>query len=583
MSRSIVEEVLGKKNAKDLWAAGYRPALPITPLAFSLGSVLPAVLYMMRWGHRRGRGKFSDIYGKEATISGVAKHLSTDTPRFDGFAAEAQQAILGDLLLAFCLENKRHETGRDKQVQRVFPTHYFSSWIDLPVTVAHLRGVPELIVAVLARQAEGDVITNGRGSSHYTVRSGFEKNLLLKIFGSGTSIEGPAIAYDNVKTDRFNEETPVGIDQLLAIRIAQSLGEAPTKVRGKKEEPPEITYQQPVAQLASHHFYEDFSVFLRVYGRHIPRQSLLSMIESCFSIAMSNIFLSTLNLILQWSNTGAISPKNEQSPWPLFVDCSVSADRTLRWFSEECMDDILRRLSRFSVCMMCLRILDQQAQQERLKFPTAFDTVARINFLGDLLFGRLNQSKEIEHDVRKICNKLSDALEEEGETQAKQILDNGDMLPAWRLAEAMVVMMGDKLQSAQFRQYMDSCLMLDQPNGIGRKRRVTLKGKATERRSIVLTNTALDFLVHRHLRKAKKGTGPAVLSLTDFISILRHRYGFYIDEAPFGVSIPSDQLRKNRSYLERRLRDLGLLIGVNDAEAMKRMRQRFEVDDENGQ
>ena len=122
--------------------------------------------------------------------------------------------------------------------------------------------MPELIVAVLARQDDGDVVTNGRGSSHYTVRAGFEKNLLLKIFGTGTSTEGSPIAYDNLKTDRFSEQVPVGIDQLLAIRLAQSLGEPPTKVRGKKEEPPEITYQQPVAHLASDQFNEDFSVFL---------------------------------------------------------------------------------------------------------------------------------------------------------------------------------------------------------------------------------------------------------------------------------------------------------------------------------
>ncbi|MGH9930154.1 MAG: hypothetical protein ACREA9_13155 [Pyrinomonadaceae bacterium] len=581
MSKKIVEEALSKKEQKDLWAAGYRPALPITPGYFSLGSVLPAVLYMMRWGYRRGSGKFSAIYGKEATISKVAEGLSADTSCFDGFGDEVQQAILGDLLLAYCLENRRHETGRDKQVQRVFPTHYFSSWIDLPVTVAHLRGVPELIVAVLARQEDGDVVTNGRGSSHYTVRAGFDKNLLLKIFGIGTRIEGSP--NDNLKTDRFSEQVPVGIDQLLAIRLAQSLGEPPTKVRGKKEEPPEITYQQPVAQLASDQFNEDFSVFLRAYGRHIPRQSLLSMIDSCFSIAMSNVFLSTLNLIFLWSRTGAIPQKQDQHPWPLFVDCSVSADMTLRRFSEECMDDIIRRLSRFSVCMMCLRILDGQAKQQRLKYPTASDSMTRINFLGDLLFGRLNESKEIEHDIRKTCNKLSDALEEEGETQAKQVLDNENVPAAWRLAEALVVMMGDKLQGAQFRQYMDSCLMLDQPNGIGRKRRVTLKGKATERRSIVLTNTALDFLVHRHLRKPNKHTGPTTLSLTGFIRILSDRYGFCIDEAPPGLSIPSDQLRKNRNYLERRLRDLGLLVGVNDAEAMKRLRQRFEVNDDNNQ
>jgi len=37
-------------------------------------------------------------------------------------------------------------------VQRVLPTHYFSSWIDLPESVAHLRFVPEMLVALLVDQ-----------------------------------------------------------------------------------------------------------------------------------------------------------------------------------------------------------------------------------------------------------------------------------------------------------------------------------------------------------------------------------------------------------------------------------------------
>jgi hypothetical protein len=42
------------------------------------------------------------------------------------------------------------------------------------------------------------------------------------------------------------------------------------------------------------------------------------------------------------------------------------------------------------------------------------------------------------------------------------------------------------------------------------------------------------------------------------------------------MSISNSLLQANRTMLERRLRDLGLLVGVNDAEAMKRLRPRFE-------
>jgi hypothetical protein len=75
------------------------------------------------------------------------------------------------------------------------------------------------------------------------------------------------------------------------------------------------------------------------------------------------------------------------------------------------------------------------------------------------------------------------------------------------------------------------------------------------------------------------GTRP--LSFKEFIEILRERYGFYVDTAPPGMMISNELLQRNRTILERRLRDLGLLVGVNDAEAMKRLRPRFETEMEN--
>ena len=42
------------------------------------------------------------------------------------------------------------------------------------------------------------------------------------------------------------------------------------------------------------------------------------------------------------------------------------------------------------------------------------------------------------------------------------------------------------------------------------------------------------------------------------------------------MTISNALLQRNRMVLERRLRDLGLLVGVNDAERMKRLQPRFE-------
>ena len=153
-ARDIVRDVIPRRMADEIWSARYDKALPISFNAFELSAVLPAVFYMFRFGQRRGQGEFLKTFAPDgvtaperrraATIERVAGKLST-SPDFDGFDGDVEQAILGDLLLCFCLENARHDLGRDKQIQRVAPAHYMASWIDLPLNVANLRHVPEMI------------------------------------------------------------------------------------------------------------------------------------------------------------------------------------------------------------------------------------------------------------------------------------------------------------------------------------------------------------------------------------------------------------------------------------------------------
>ena len=66
------------------------------------------------------------------------------------------------------------------------------------------------------------------------------------------------------------------------------------------------------------------------------------------------------------------------------------------------------------------------------------------------------------------------------------------------------------------------------------------------------------------------------LSFPQFLQVLRERYGFFVDQAPPSMSVPSELLERNRRHLERRLRDLALLVGVNDAERMKKLRSRYD-------
>lgn len=155
----------------------------------------------------------------------------------------------------------------------------------------------------------------------------------------------------------------------------------------------------------------------------------------------------------------------------------------------------------------------------------------------------------------------------------------GQASPALRFAEALCELMGDTQQRAQYMKALESAMMTDQPNGLALKRRVRRSAGGASRpvdlRSIVLTHPLLDFLVHRHLRKAAKGRPLHPLSLQEFLRLLRERYGLYVDKEPPGQPIPQEVLLRNKAWLERRLRDLGLLIGVNDAETMKQLKPRY--------
>jgi hypothetical protein len=92
-----------------------------------------------------------------------------------------------------------------------------------------------------------------------------------------------------------------------------------------------------------------------------------------------------------------------------------------------------------------------------------------------------------------------------------------------------------------------------------------------------MTDDLLDYLVHLHVARSLSKGVQRPLSFQQLLRIMRERYGLYVDQAPPGAVISDEVLRLNRGVLERRLRDLGLLIGVNDAESMKHLRPRYAV------
>ena len=575
--------------ANEIWSARYDKVLPISFNDFKLSAVLPAVFYMFRFGQRRGKGNFLETFAPEgeslrerrraATVERVAEKLaaSADIEHFDG---DVERAILGDLLLGFSLENIKHELGRDKQVQRVAPAHYMASWIDLPESSAHLRFVPEMIVAMLANQEGDDVIRNAsEDRTRFPVAIEHEKNLLLQAFSQGVLRDG---LVGNLAADKFDERADVGIDQLLMIRLAQLLKAAPDKMRG---EIAQISNQRPIAELAAQNFSEDVRRFVRAYAPVIPRHGFVDMLEAGIATGMTAILTSVIEILFEWAGTGAIVARGKQRPASLFVDCSNGIDKRLRNVAERSLDDLMRRIERVPTILMMLRLLDYAARDskkiKKQRIPTRPYATAWLDLLGDLLHERHGEASFVHRLMDSYGEKLVDGLGEDY-PEAAETLRNGqsEPNPVRRLAAALTPLLGANTSTFSM---VDSTLNVERPNGLARKRRATSVTQAAgggrrqrEVRSLVFTDAVLDHLVHLHVLPSGSKPGVRTLSLRAFLDAIRARYGFHVDAAPPGMNVSNDLLRTNRMVLERRLRDLGLLVGVNDAEAMKRLRPRFK-------
>ncbi|MFC1743401.1 hypothetical protein ACFL35_05350 [Candidatus Riflebacteria bacterium] len=590
MSRRAVEDVLGRNMTRKIWTGNYEYVLPLSIQDFELNAVLPVVFYMFRWGYRRGKGQFLANFGpdkKAATINRVVDILSKQES-FSGFPEEIGKAILGDLYLCFCLENAKHALGRSAQIQRAAPTHFMSSWVDLPVAVANLRFIPEMLVSILSNQDEGEFVQKSYKKSWFAVGKDFESNVLLNVFRKGMKIKESKEGTAGRSSDQFDENESVGIDQLLMIRLAQSLKNAPDKLRGKSEKA-NISNQKPISENASQVFSEDIRRFIKNYSQVIPRQTLVPMIESCTAIGLTNILTSSVEILLHWAEKGEIQKKDAQHPTPLFVDCSNGQNLQIRRLAEQSFERLRRSIDRFPIVLMCARLLDFQASRDLIikkkniqKTPYAKEW---LNLLGEILHKNHKQAEPILYNLNEKALSLAEKLQEDT-PEISYILENDKEIPnpAWRLAEALCNLMGQNVLWGNLRKFLDSCLMTGKPNGIASKRRAQKRDffsnkKTQEVRSISLSDNALDFLVHLHLLKSGSNLGTRSIAFREFLKKIQKRYGFYIEMAPPGINISNELLQTNLSFLERRLRDLSLLVGVNDAESLKRLSPRFKLEE----
>jgi hypothetical protein len=156
----------------------------------------------------------------------------------------------------------------------------------------------------------------------------------------------------------------------------------------------------------------------------------------------------------------------------------------------------------------------------------------------------------------------------------------------WRVAESLTSLQGSKNTHGNVVSLIDSALMTGRPNGLAYKRTTSRKDevsgslKKRDLRSLVFSDSVLEYLVHLLVLDKGKRQSFRPISFKDFVEKIYERYGFCVDVVPDGMTVSNDLLKKNREVLEKRLRELGLLVGVNDAESMKYVKPRFNLPEE---
>lgn len=581
MSKQKLIAATSEEFVKGVWSANTDLVIPLTLQDLSIGAVLPAVLFTLRRGRRRGKGWFGQEYAsirgrrQRATVRDVADKLAS-CPFTDGFEDALRREVLEDLLMEHVLETKNRSTARDSEVRRVYPTHFFSSWVDLPDDVSNLRFVPELIVVLLAGQVEGDCVQEVE-DGHFPIGCNPEQNLLLRPFSKGVRFGANPAQLDG---DGFDQSVELALDELLSVRVGRGCKSAPVTLASATDG--RVSNRWPLSRRSAGIFRKDLAGFVEAFGSQIPRRALTPMLETLIGLGLWHTFLASLQCAVAWEKTGKVPEEDDQKPFPVFVDASGGTVAELRRESERSVEAVLALLDEANVAMACIRVIGTQARFSRslqsLKAEGS-GTAQWLDLLGTVRRGEVPEASAPLAVLADRAETLRQSLVAEDICPpAQAALENHAVRdPVRALGEALVELMGEKLLRSSYLDFLDSIGMTLDSHGLLRSRKASRtmpdgRRRRMEARSVVLSNELLEALVHTHL------VGKSFpLSFAEFLALLRDRYGLCVDEAPPGQEIPQELLFRNRDVLERRLRDLGLLRGVNDAESMKLLRPRYRA------
>ncbi len=600
--RTNLRDSLGRKLERAVWSSNADSLLPIQFNDVDLKAVIPAVLYILRFGARPGKGYFTTSFVTKGDSSGrkdkvtandIADLLLADENRAY-FSVEVDEKVahrlISNTLSGLVFQNTRNRRGTNHAIIRTLPNHFMSAKFDLPEKVSHLRGIPEITVSAIvgdSRKPSRPFIKDAHQmTSSKESFNNYGSNLLLAKFARAIKVnESKSAANTGNPREEIEEAEAIDleIDQLLQVRVAQCLSGFPNKQtsNGKTFEPFSV-----VTERQWRIFSEDLRHFIRYFSKNLSRNEFTAALEMMIGVNLFAMLNSYIKIMNTWAMSGEVLSHDDQAPYPVFIDCSGGDNRTIRLLAENSWENLSRKIASATTAIKGFQFIEHllgevgggsklkrddnnfSEKTPREKLEAAGEVLTNNNH-------RVNTYIEMRMDqfLDSVSNETIGEplgslyrMEEHIALGAGRVV--ADLMGTTLTVQKMIGSMKDLLHEGEGPTASMIIWRQTRNKGNGNS-----KSKVT--REIVASDIFLETFVHRLLIDPNSGS-PRTLTVRRFIDEIASRYGLSIDADPAANSY---LLTENRGYLEERLRALGLLVGVNDSENMKILRPRFPLDD----
>jgi len=560
--------VLGGELHSELIGFKYEPLSLIDPNNFRVHEAIPGLIYVFRYGRRRGKGRWTEVSLSDeprqelttrVTVRDVARTLVQESPRLEGFDQQAGEDIVSDWLAAAVVQTLRGTGEVDDPVQWIRPLHYFACWADLPKQFINLRSVPELLAGVMT-DADSGVL--GRDpSGPFSVAANPSMNILLEVLGHGVNYGNT----EDLTGDRLavESDTDIGPEELLCAVLGEQLGSAPRPIGG---EGGTVPVYDTLCPLQARQLREDVSVLLRAYHRTMPSSVLIEYVCAILCANLNAFWLchmATANRLYQTGYHDEVTAEELS----LFFDAGADANSTVRQLAETAVAENYHMMETYVRTAVGLRLLARLVDTAELSVPDpSEDTVAHLQALANL---RINREPNVEMAAKIYLQRLRGKFEEASELisgDMEAILHGqANMSAVDRLVEVLV-----RIQSELFerlRKFHTGCTGAATSYGI-----VRTHGVRPPVPYYSLTNPAIEALVHANCVKRNKTLAEVRVPISGLQQILCSKYGLLLDgsQASGGSGRVSQAVYdENLKRFNERLRMLGLLRDVSDAQAMQ--------------